>query len=500
MIRAKRVFTNSYLGIIYYTINAISGFIIPYFILTYFGSRYNGLIAAITHFLAFAVLLQVGMPGIMQSALFNPLAEKNVKQVSSIVNTAKHFYLKVTLLYFMLVIIFTIIFPITFNEDIDKWFVASLVITISVTSFSQHLMSAVYLNLLSADQRVGMISVVSSIKVLSATLVTIIMIYNGFGIISIKIATGFLFVSAAYYIIFYAKRHYVIDRNIPKNDSFMKQRWDNFAQEVAAFVSTSMPFIVMSIFSSVYEISVFAVYNFIFIGVSGLFYSLTRSIPVVFGNMLAKSEHELVKNGLKIYEQIVFIFTTFFMGVTVVSAVPFAQIFTANVIDADYSRPFFVILFTVVWMFRFFMTPYAGIVFAGGHFRQTRNPAIIEIIINVVITVVLIHGFGIIGIALGGLISSTYRCICYAVYVSRHMVKRKILYFIKRVFISLMIVFITFVFFTLLPLPVAQNYLHWAINSSIVSIFILMIIILFEITFYQSDLKVLLRMIKHSLT
>ena len=69
----------------------IFGLILPRLYLKYYGSVTNGLINSISQFLNIISLLELGIGTIVESALYKPLAEKNISQISAIVVSAKKF-------------------------------------------------------------------------------------------------------------------------------------------------------------------------------------------------------------------------------------------------------------------------------------------------------------------------------------------------------------------------------------------------------------------------
>ena len=84
MSRRKKFLLNTGMGILKQLVTVICGFILPRYMLLYYGSSINGLISSISHFLSFISLLDMGVGAVVQANLYKPLAEKDNAQISRI--------------------------------------------------------------------------------------------------------------------------------------------------------------------------------------------------------------------------------------------------------------------------------------------------------------------------------------------------------------------------------------------------------------------------------
>ena len=82
---------NTFMSIVFEILTIICGFILPRYILLYFGSDTNGLVSSISQFLGFISLCELGMGAVVPASLYKPLAENNQNKISSIVVSAQRF-------------------------------------------------------------------------------------------------------------------------------------------------------------------------------------------------------------------------------------------------------------------------------------------------------------------------------------------------------------------------------------------------------------------------
>ena len=104
---SKEIFLNF---IITFSISIFSFFINKYFIF-YLGIESLGLMKLFTQLLAYLNLAEIGLASASTYALYKPLAEKNYKQISIVINTITLLYNKIFLflLYSDVIVFITIL-------------------------------------------------------------------------------------------------------------------------------------------------------------------------------------------------------------------------------------------------------------------------------------------------------------------------------------------------------------------------------------------------------
>ena len=87
-------------------ITIIYGLLVPRLILGAFGSEVNGLVSSVSQFLNYITLLEGGLSGVIMAALYKPLAEKDTKRVSAIINATNQFFRRIALIFigYMLIV------------------------------------------------------------------------------------------------------------------------------------------------------------------------------------------------------------------------------------------------------------------------------------------------------------------------------------------------------------------------------------------------------------
>ncbi|MBO4919817.1 MAG: polysaccharide biosynthesis C-terminal domain-containing protein [Erysipelotrichaceae bacterium] len=269
------------------------------------------------------------------------------------------------------------------------------------------------------------------------------------------------------------------------------QRWDAFTHEVASFVNDNTDTMILTVFSSLTEVSVYSIYHYVIINLKKIISSFVSSFGSAFGDMYAKEEKELMKKNLRIYETITFSFVSVIYSTTLALIVPFVLLYTKGVHDANYDRELFAVLLTLGGAFNCIRYPYKSIINCTGHFRLTRNIAISEAVMNVLISFAVVSRYGLIGVAVGTVCTMVFGTFMYSTFVSEHIVirDRKESYF----HITLTVVIMASVYlFSKLYIGNIHSYLMWVVYACVTVAISGALTLLADLVFYREQLKVLI--------
>ena len=258
---------NTAAGLLYELTAVICGFVLPRLVLNTFGSDYNGITSAISQFLGYVALLKAGIGGVTKAALYKPLVQEDVSGISAVVNATNEFLRKVAVIFSISLILFATIYPVFVRENFAWLFTFSLVLIIGISTFVQYFFGLTFQLLLNADQRQCVISFVQIGTTILNTIIAAVLINAGATIHAVKLASSLVFCMNPLVINLYARRRYKIDRHVAPNREAIKDRWDCFGLQVANFVNSNTDMFILTIFTNVYEVSVYTVYYMVTSGI-----------------------------------------------------------------------------------------------------------------------------------------------------------------------------------------------------------------------------------------
>lgn len=494
--RSKKAMFNTVSALSYEVVAVICGLILPRLILSSFGSSYNGITSSITQFLNCVVLLRAGVGGVTSAALYKPLANKDNREISAIIRATEIFMRRVAIIFIFALFVFAAAYPLLVKDEFEWIFSFTLVLIIGISTFVQYYFGITYQMLLRADQCQYVISIIQIVTAILNTAIAAILIKTGCSIHIVKLGSAVVFSLNPLVTNIYCHKRYKIDKSVKPNQTAIKQRWDAFSQTVAYFIHNNTDVIVLTCFTSTKEVSVYTVYNYVIANLRNIIFSFVNGFGAAFGNMFAKNEKELIQKNLRLYELIVFGLTSIIYSVAGVMIVPFALVYTSGINDVNYSRPLFAVLVTIAGAFACFRLPYQTIVEAVGHFKQTKNGALMEAGMNIVISVIMVIKFGMVGVAVGTLVATVFRSFQYAHYVSKKLVPRNIFIFVGHVAVNAVVAVITYLSSRFLFNSNVENWWQWIVLAVEVTLVCIVSSGVLHFVFYHNDMKNLLEKLK----
>ena len=231
----------------------------------------------------------------------------------------------------------------------------------------------------------------------------------------------------------YVDHNYHIDRKIKYDQEPLTQKWNGVAQHIAAIVLENTDTVVLSIFSTLSNVSIYSVYHLVIYGVKKIFDTITNGVMSLMGELWAKQEIDELKKVFSYTEWIIHTSTVFLFGCVAVLICPFISAYTKGINDANYIVPSFAIVLTIAHAAHCLRMPYNIMILAGNHYKQTQINYIIAAVLNLGISIITVHFWGLIGVAIGTLVAMIFQTIWMAIYLSRNLVKWPIRNFIKQI-------------------------------------------------------------------
>lgn len=431
---ARKLTLNTIMGILLRVVTILCGFILPRLILGHFGSEINGLVYSVTQFLGIISFLELGVGRVIQSALYQPLVRHDTDQISAILTSGSRFFRRLAGMMLVYVVVLIAVYPFVTSSHFGWMYTAVLIAAISISLFAQYYFGIIDSLLLNADQH-GYVQYLAQIVTLILNVAVCAMLIRfDASIHMVKLASSVVFLIRPIYLRFYVNRHYKVNRNVVLQRDPIRQKWSGIAQHVSAVVLDNTDTIVLTLFSTLSNVSVYSVYNYVVFGVRQLYQSATEGLHVTVGNLWAKGEKEklgILFGGL---EAVLHLITVFLFSCTGVLLLPFIRVYTAGIQDTNYLIPVFGALMVLGRGIQCLRTTYNMLILAAGHYQQTQRCHIIAAGMNLVLSLALVHSFGLVGVAVGTVAALMYQTVWMAVYSATHLLIRPLMRFAVLLF------------------------------------------------------------------
>lgn len=374
----------------------------------------------------------------------------------------------------------------------------SLVLIISISTLAEYYFGMTYKLYLQAEQKTYITSIIQMIGYILNTLAIIVLVKCNASIQIVKLVSSIIFVLRPIVQNIYVRKKYNINLKDADKDYQLKQKWDGLAQHIAAVIHNNTDITILTFFTQITEVSVYSVYYLVVKGIKSIIQAFTGGIDASFGDMIAKGEKEQLNKSFKTYELFYYTITTIAYICTAILIIPFVEVYTFGITDANYIRPVFATLLVLaefVWAIRL---PYSSITLAAGHFKETQKGSWVEAISNIVISLILVWKYGIVGVAIGTLVAMLIRTVEFVYHANKYILERKQMESFIRFAIMIMQVVIVAITSKLLPVYQFTNYFTWVKYACIVFVLTLLVVLPINLIVYRKDTKQLLNIIKNT--
>ncbi len=490
MNRTKKFFNNLIVTAFYQIIVMIAGFITPKVMLIFYGSEINGLISSISQFIAYFSLVEAGLSGAAIYALYKPLADNDHKTINGVVSAANKFYIQSGYIFVSLTLGLAIIFPMLIEtKTLSSVTVGLLVLILGVNGALEFFTMAKYRVLLTADQKMYVVSLASMVHIVINTVIIVILGNLRVNIVILRLVALLSILLRSVILMIYVKLKYkFIDyKDIPSEEALNK-RWDALYLQLLGVIQSGAPIILLTLLvGDLKLVSVYSVFNLVLMGISGILDIFVNGLSASFGNVIARKEQKTLQSSYRIFEFAYYFLITIVYSVSFVTIMPFIQLYTSGITDVNYNVPLIGFLFVLNGLLYNLKTPQGMLVISAGMYRETRIQSTIQASIIIIAGIILALYFGIEGVLIASILSNIYRDIDLLFFIPQNITNlpAKVTYFrFVRVFISLLIVCLPFKWIPIAP----KNYLEWISNSFAVTIFSFLVVSLISFIYDRADL------------
>ena len=483
-----KIKTNLVVSIVYQFLAVIYGFILPRLVLQQYGSEVNGLIQSIAQFLGFIGFLDMGVGQVVRSALYQPLERQDHEQLSLIMVSGRKFYRRIAYALLGYVVALIGCYPLFVNKSFDWFFAGTMIAIIAIGSFSQYCFGIIPEQLLHASQNSYLVYSIQSLCCILNIVVCVIMIRMNCSIHALKLVTAIIYLIKPAFYTWCIHRKWNINWRITYKEEPIRQKWYGVAQHISAVVLEGTDNIILTLFTTLSHVSVYSVYYMIVTNLHGFYQIAVTGIQSAAGAAWAKQEQADIRRLFSLVEVGLHAATVFLFCCTGILIIPFVQVYTIGLTDADYIQPIFAAILVLAYGIRCLRTPYNIWILAAGRFKQTQRCHIIAAVLNLVISILAVSRWGLIGVAIGTLITMCYQTTWMMLYTTRKLVKVTI----KHVFRQLIAdaTAVVFVFIATSSIVLEDiNYLSWFIMAVKVALITIACIAVVTLIFHARKIK-----------
>lgn len=497
--RTKNAMLNIVFSLILQVVIFVKGLILPRIVIPAYGSDVNGLISSITQFLTYISLLEAGVGSIFRTSLYKPLSIGDMDGVSKIINEQKRFYKKIGIIFIFYVAVLCVVYPFIAKTDIAKPYIISLILILSVSTFAEYFVSLPYSSLLSADQKIRINYIVNIIYTIVNIIVVLFWVSLKADIRLIYLSMCVIGLLRPLFYTLYVKKYYKLDKNAKPDKTALNQRWNGMVHHFAFYVHTNTDATILTIFIGTAMVSVYNVYGAIIFGVEKIITAISTGVAAGLGNLIQSNNKEQINKTVNQFELVQGGLATVLYTITALLLIPFIRIYTAEMTDMNYIQPIFGYVLIGAEAIYCFRCIYSTVSLNANKFKETQLGAILECIVNLVISLLLVIVFkkGILGVAIGTVIGMLTRYVFEVIFLSKNVLYRSVLQATKMFLVSIAIALISIVScIFLLNYSSIDTFGKWILYAIITATLVVIIAVILYSIFYKEIIKLLIRRLR----
>ena len=418
-IKNLRVFIKNYrrnklkkeiiLNFIFTVAISILGFIQNKYFVQYMGIETLGMMKLFSQLLAYLNIIEMGLGSASAFALYKPLSEKNYNQISIIINTVENIYSKIGILLFGLGILCIPIIPFfmkisNFSNMVYFYWILYVLNTVSTYLFIK------YVILFTANQEFLYVRTVQSISIICFKIIQVFCIikFHSFFIYILLL----IFDNLIQWLFFrkhYKKKYYYITKVKEKYDEIKNNIKNLFWHKVGALVVFNTDLILISKFTDLKIVGIYASYQMISQVLSIIISIFSNVISPKIGKYIAEHIEQEIYIHFKRYNILFCFISIIFTYCTFILMDSFIILWIGNEFLLSKFTLILICFNLLVNLFRGNLEMFK---FGAGFFDDIKAP-ILESTINLFISIILGIKLGLDGVIIGTIISNIIVILIY---------------------------------------------------------------------------------------
>ncbi len=432
----KKGIYNIFFGIVSQIITVIMGLILPKMIVEQYGSGVNGLLSSVSQIFVYLALFEAGVGTATMQALYKPIAEEDGDGINRILSATHSYFKKTGIIYGAVLAASAIIYPLFVEKTLPYSSIALIIIFAGAGSTLNYFFYGKYRILLEASGYSYFVNGIVTMSYLIVNIIKIVLISSGSSILNVQFMQFLFYGLQMVGICIFTKKKYRWINVHEKGDfEAISQKSSVLVHQISSLVFSNTDILILTFFCGFKIVSVYTMYNYLFSTVMTLILTVVASIIYVLGRTFFENrEKYLVYHDM--FELLYLTIGSISFSVLYVCAIPFMRLYTEGFTDANYIDYKLPVLFLAMQLMNILRGPCNNLINIAGHFFKTQNRAIIEMTINIIVSLVCVKWLGIYGVLIGTISALLYRTNDIIIYANRKILNRSIWGTYKRCLIN----------------------------------------------------------------
>lgn len=498
----KKSYLNILTGVLGQVITIGIGILLPRLFITNYGSETNGFLSSINSIITYLSLFEAGVGAATVQALYGPIGRGDKAKINGILAATNRFYTRTGIAYAICIAALAVLYPRVIRSELSISLQAAIILLVGSGGVLGYLFQAKFRLLLQAEGKQYVITnIVTAVHVLTSV-GKLVCIALGLPVISLQILQFLLVLVqiACYYI--YVRKHYGwLDLSVEPDEEAISQKNSALVHQICDMIFNHVDVVLLTlIVQDLRVVSVYTLYNMLVDMVSTLIGNVNSGFIFRLGQTynVDREKHYRVFDT---YETYYMAFSFALYTITYMFLLPFMRLYTAGVTDTDYMLPLLPLFFVVYKLLVCGRAACGGMGAYAGHFQQTRVHSVIEMSINLFVSIAAViwferrWGLGIYGVLIGTIAALLFRANMMIWYGNARILFRSPWLTYRKWLLDLVVTIVCCAIFHMIPLKM-DNYFKLFADAAITSIAVLTLFLLINSVCFKNNSRELIQYIR----
>lgn len=367
------------------------------------GEAKLGLYQLYNQIVSYLVLVEGGIGSALLYQLYKPVKEKNNNQINSIMSAAGPIFnaIGAIILFIGLVLSFFVTFFVKDSGGLSSTYI-QITFILYLISQAIYYFSIPQRSLFDAEQKKYIPNLIFQIVAVVKAILEIVIICLHLDLIELLISLIICSLVANLLIIILCKKQHPDLNMKAKGDfSMLKNVKHLFVNTLGTVLTNNIDIIIISKFIGLSHVVVYSTYNYFVEALKQFIDKISGATLSGIGDLLLEDKEHSIKifnefNGLMFFLATVICIPFYFV------INQFINLWYQNKVE---TSAMFAILFTIILFYQIIRTPLKVFTLSSGKFKEIKLFVILEIIINLSLSLILVKPLGISGVLIGTVIS-----------------------------------------------------------------------------------------------
>ncbi len=454
--RTKRTFLNFISEIIPLIIVSLLGIFKLKVFIQVLGDETLGLYQLFSQIMVYVALVDGGLSSAVLYSLYKPNSSNNKKKINEILSaTFKVFNIMGAIIFFIAAIVAFIVPFLIKENSFDYLYIVLTFILFSLSNVVSYFFVP-FTSLYEIKEKKYVVSLCIQIGQIVQNILEIVLLLIGWSFISVLLMHSVVKLLSNLAVYFFFKRDFK-EYNVhskKKDYSFTKQIKHLMVHKINGLISYNIDVLIISKVLGLASVAIYSTYNYIINMLRQMLEKISGATLAIIGNSLTKS----VDKSYDIFYELNSM--VYFLSIIICVPLTFALNSFINIwYEGEIFTSFLIAIVFSTYLFGYIIKiPITTFVNAAGLFKETKKCAIMDTVINLVLSLVLVWKIGIAGVVLATTISVLIaEYFMKNIVIHKYIFKKNPTYFylknIKFIVVFLVDLFLTSLLFKFITIP-----------------------------------------------